>query len=159
MARASKKPRLPGGKASKSSSADDKRHKRHSGKPAGSRNTEAKEALVTKSRSPKDPRIGSRKPVPLVAPEKTPAEPLRHFSPARELKAIEQDQRLEALMDKVDSGHKLTAEEKSYVDKQLARHLELCQMLGIETETPEAQDDPEEDLYDRFHNIDVDKFK
>ncbi|MGV8678013.1 Der GTPase-activating protein YihI, partial [Pseudomonas aeruginosa] len=75
-----------------------------------------------------DPRIGSKKPVPLFAEGKTsvkpavkkPAEPVKaRLSPEEELAKLENDERLDALLLRLENNETLTAEENTYVDTML----------------------------------------
>lgn len=136
------------------------------GKPSGTRNNpEQTSNQVLQSKGSKDPRIGSKKPVALIVEDKTAktqAKP-KHFSPAKELESIEQDERFHALLDKSDTEQSLTREEQAYVNKLTTRHKELCTLLGVtEDETvdnDEIEDKPLEDLYTQFESIDINKFK
>lgn len=135
--------------------------KKKKGNPSGSRHSaKADENTNLSSAGNKDPRLGSKKAIPLVVEAK--AEPKKkkpkYFSPKQELEAIENDDRLSALLDKMEYDHSLTKEQQQYVDEQLARHKVLCNMLGIvekhEEEEPQLQvDDP----LARFDAIDPNK--
>ncbi|MBN7821840.1 Der GTPase-activating protein YihI [Bowmanella yangjiangensis] len=143
-------------KAKKQQPEQDRKPKRRTGKPAGTRNNVTPKKAEQLAKAPRDPRLGSKKAVPLVV-EKSEAQPkAKYFSPAAELKSIEQDTRLDALMDRLDAGDKLSAEEQRYVDSKLARHQELCQLMGID---PEAEQDDDDDLLDKFEKINLDQFK
>ena len=139
------------------------------GKPAGSRNNPEQVKLSPNSvKQQQDPRLGSKKPVQLVI-EKTETKQIKqkpkHFSPAQELNAIEQDERLAALIEKLDSGARLSREDSEYVDMNMQRHRLLCELLGIadeaeEIETPHtSHKKSEEDLLSEFESIDISKFK
>ncbi|MEW9797868.1 Der GTPase-activating protein YihI [Alteromonas sp. CYL-A6] len=121
-----------------------RRKKAPKGKPAGNRhNVEQSGKPASRGKAlPQDPRTGSKKPVPLVkASETTPASQKRRYAtPSEELAALEADARLIALLDKLDSGDKLTREQQHYVDEKMERHRILCELLGID-----ASDDDEED--------------
>lgn len=141
----------------------EKRVKKPKGKPAGNRNSEAKTTNNTSSnQQAKDPRHGSKKPVDLFAKsEKKKSTPkVKHFSPAIELEAIEKDTRLANLLDKSELGKKLSLEDQHFVDTNLARHKELCKMLGIE-EDVEQSDTPEEpdNIFGDFDSISMDDYK
>lgn len=166
MAKAPRTKRIPD-KAHQANVADKKSRKRKGHAP-GSRHSEANQTKVRQNQGTKaDPRLGSKKPVPLTAPLKSAKQSPKHFSPARELSAIEQDARLEALLDKTEKNQNLTAEEQTYVDKMLARHRQLCELLGIDaTEDDKASDpqqqtgrsdlaDDEDALLDKFMNSDI----
>lgn len=144
----------------------EKRIRKPKGKPAGTRNSEAKIASESGSKTgSKDPRHGSKKPVNLFIKEpvekksQTPRK-VKYFSPAKELEAIEQDSKLASLLDRLDSNKKLGKEEQHYVDERLLRHKELCIMLGIEDESGEANELPiENDPFDSFESINIDDYK
>ncbi|MDS0787208.1 Der GTPase-activating protein YihI [Proteus vulgaris] len=130
-----------------------KRQKKHRGNPAGNRQQEMENKNQTKNTAPKDPRIGSKKPIPLIvgdAPKvtkKKPApikpEPVR-LTPEQELDLLENDARLDELLSRLENGEKLNAEEQAYTEKTLDRIDELMVELGIEFE----DDDDEEKTED-----------
>ena len=92
-----------------------------------------------------DPRLGSKKPIPLCLqpnPDTAPSKP-RHFSPQQELDVIENDQRLSQLLERVELGEDLSDEEADYFETKMARHAQLCELLGIDSE---QEDDPDFDI-------------
>lgn len=122
---------------------DRKRQKKHRGNVSGARtNVESgSDKNGNAGAKQKDPRIGSKTPVPLVvennkpvvakaAKPKEPKQP--KMSPEKELALLEQDERLNQLLDAVDEGKTLTAEEQTYVDNTLDRIDELMSALGID---------------------------
>ena len=119
-----------------------KRQKKHRGNPSGARQQDdARKTGRGAENAVADPRIGSKKPVPLFAEGKTsvkpvvkkPAEPVKaRLSPEEELAKLENDERLDALL--------LTAEENTYVDTMLERIDVLMEKLGISLD----EDDDEE---------------
>ncbi|QJR80987.1 GTPase-activating protein [Alteromonas pelagimontana] len=136
--------------------------KKHKGKPAGSRhNVEQASASDKPVKQKQDPRVGSKKPIPLVKAAKsssvTPSKSAvrKYATPAEELAALEADPRLSALLDKIDSGKTLRAEEQEYVDENMARHQILCDLLGI---SPEA-DDEDDDPLAGIESLSIDDFK
>ncbi len=52
------------------------------------------------------------------------------LSPQAELDLLENDERLDALLERLEEGETLTAEEQSWVDAKLDRIDELMQKLG-----------------------------
>ncbi|WP_159567217.1 Der GTPase-activating protein YihI [Budvicia diplopodorum] len=122
---------------------DRKRQKKHRGNASGAR-TNVESGADKNGRggaTPKDPRIGSKTPVPLivesnkpvvakVAKPKAPKQP--KIAPEKELALLEQDERLNQLLDAVDEGKTLSAEDQSYVDNTLDRIDELMSELGID---------------------------
>lgn len=132
------------------------------GKPAGSRHNVESTSQRSGNASPtqSDPRHGSKKPVPLVKAESKngPAEPQQRkvINPTEELAALEADQRLASLLDKLDEGQSLNREQQAYVDEKVARHGELCEMLGIDlSEDSDAEGDP----LDSLDSIKIDDYK
>lgn len=135
------------------------RVKKHKGNASGSRNSVVLDSTQQSSKSGnRDPRAGSKKPVPLVVEnvQKKAPKP-KYFSPAQELDAIENDKRLATLMDKLDAGNRLSADDQAYVDKLVARHKVLCDLLGIKPEEEEVEED-EIDLYEQYEKIDINDF-
>ncbi|GEA09645.1 Der GTPase-activating protein YihI [Alteromonas sp. KUL49] len=139
---------------------NDARPKKHKGKPAGTRNNvEQPSKSVGRKQENKDPRLGSKKPISLIKVETpTPNQPQKrkYATPAQELAALEADQRLASLLDKLDDDKPLTKEQQAYVDEKMARHRILCDLLGIvEVEDEEEENDP----FDSLDAIDIDDFK
>ena len=64
------------------------------------------------------------------------------MSPQEELTLLENDQRLDALLDLIDDGKALSAEDQAYVDQTLDRIDVLMELLGIEL--GDDEDDEEE---------------
>ncbi|ORM62473.1 Der GTPase-activating protein YihI [Pantoea rodasii] len=130
---------------------DRKRDKKHSGLKAGNRaNPETKGAGKGQGQKNADPRTGSKKPVALVAdgktqPEKKPAATVKpkaekvRLTPEEELAKLENDERLDTLLDRLESGETLSAEDQAWLDQTLDRIDELMEALGI------ALDDGAED--------------
>ncbi|MCX2958854.1 MAG: GTPase-activating protein, partial [Serratia symbiotica] len=63
---------------------------------------------------------------------KPKAEVKQRLSPAEELAKLENDERLDALLDRLDGRDTLNAEEQAYVDQMLDRIDVLMDQLGIE---------------------------
>lgn len=93
-----------------------------------------------------DPRVGSKKPIQLITPsqlaEEAAPKPAQFDRKAAlaELASIENDERLQALLDRADDGEDLTASEARYVDERTERFAQLAEQLGIEL------DDSDDDL-------------
>lgn len=69
--------------------------------------------------APKDPRIGSKTPIPLGVTEKVtkqhkPKSEKPMLSPQAELELLETDERLDALLERLEAGETLSAEEQSW---------------------------------------------
>ncbi|NMH60611.1 Der GTPase-activating protein YihI [Alteromonas ponticola] len=134
-----------------------KRVKKSTGKPAGSRhNVESTGNNPNQKKTANDPRIGSKKPIPLIA-KPTQAEKRRYATPTQELAEIEADDRLAMLLDKAENGDKLTASEQQYVNEKMARHRVLCDLLGISDE--ESADEDETSPLDNIERLNIDDFK
>lgn len=127
-----------------------KRQKKHRGHVSGSRSNVAEQnAQSGRASNIKDPRIGSKKPIALIA--ETPVQPKEKIkpkvaankeklSPEKELELLENDDKLDALLERLEDGETLTKDEQKYVDNTLDRIDELMVLLGIELED-ESEDD------------------
>lgn len=135
--------------------------KKHKGKPAGSRHNVDQpdnKANATGNAS-KDPRHGSKKPVPLVKQATTvPGVRKKYASPAQELAALEADEKLASLLDKIDGGDTLTRAQQAYVDEKMARHKVLCDLMGISESADNESDDDHDPLGD-LDAFSMDDFK
>lgn len=142
-----------------------KRNKKTLGKPAGTRNNPEQTSSQSRpSKTVRDPRVGSKKPIPLIVDDKPKVKVTKptFFSPAQELESIEQNERFAMLLEKLDADAALSREEKAFVNKLTARHQELCDLLGIADEDDSADttgSQTENDLYAQFESIDINKFK
>lgn len=138
-----------------------KQKKKHKGRPSGSRYASSTEKQVSTAKVVKDPRIGSRKKIPLIVEEvytqnvQVPLETPKnnHLSPEQELSALENNQALNELLDQLDAGVTLSKKDQQFVDQCLDRIAELMQQLGIE------DDEDEQDLYSQFEKININQFK
>ncbi len=155
-----------------------KRDNKRKGLKAGSRQAVEQQTSSTKSGSgSKDPRVGSRKPVALVVePAKKPvvAKPAKAEKTAeqvaelqakqlqlkleQELAAIENDERLNLLLDRLDDGLSVSADDEAWLDARLARHQELLVALGMDDDDDDDVAEPAspDDLLQRFINDDFD---
>ncbi len=127
-------------------------NKRRGHKPGSRANPDADKNQAGNAAKKADPRIGSKKAVPLVvetvlnnAPKaKTPkpkieAKPV--LTPEEELTLLENDGRLDSLLDMLDDGKTLSADDQSYVDQTLDRIDVLMEMLGIELGDEDDEDE------------------
>lgn len=151
-----------------------KRAAKRKGLKAGSRQQVEQGNKGGNGKQAKDPRIGSRKPVVLIVEEKQskPVAPSRKkkrlvMTPEQELASIENDDRLNDLLDRLDAGETLEAAEQAWVDQRVDRYQELMDELGIidtdedddgdfddvEYEEP-RQPASEEELWERFSQVD-----
>jgi len=130
---------------------DRKRDKKHRGHAAGSRASGSGESGASaKNKQQKDPRIGSKTPVPLgvtnapVTRQHKPKSEKPMLSPQAELDLLENDERLDALLERLEEGETLNAEEQSWVDAKLDRIDELMQKLGLSYDDEEEEEEEEE---------------
>ncbi len=156
-----------------------KRAAKRKGLKAGSRQQVEQPKSKSGNSQSKDPRIGSRKPVVLVVDDKQkkPAVPKAVkekklvMTPEQELASIENDDRLNDLLDRLDAGETLEAAEQAWVDQRVDRYQELMDELGIidndddeddelpfddgdDAEFDEQKPVSEEELWDRFNQVD-----
>ena len=132
---------------------DRKRQKKHRGHAAGSRANGGDAASA--QRQAQDPRVGSKKPIPLGVSESSAPAPKQHkpksekpmLSPQAELELLENDERLDALLERLEEGGTLNAEEQSWVDAKLDRIDELMQQLGLSyDDEDEEEEERQEDM-------------
>lgn len=174
--------RKPAGKRKESEASaqegrERKRAAKRKGLKAGSRQQVEQQKGKSAGKQAKDPRIGSRKPVALIVEEKgsksTVSKAVKEkklvMTPEQELASIENDDRLNDLLDRLDAGETLEAAERAWVDQRVDRYQELMDELGIidnddDEETDEAfeesdyeesfQPASEDELWDRFTQVD-----
>ena len=130
---------------------DRKRDKKHRGHAPGSRASGSDGASGSnKQKQQKDPRIGSKKPIALgvtdapVVKQHKPKSEKPMLSPQAELDMLETDERLDALLERLEEGETLTAEEQTWVDAKLDRIDELMQQLGLSYDDDEEEEEEEE---------------
>lgn len=144
---------------------EEKKKRKHKGLASGSRHSAVDAKTENQALDVKDPRIGSRKKVPLMVefvnkPEKGQVIPVPQteskakLDPMVELEQLENNECLNQLLDQLDEGKKLSAEDQQFVDECLARVEQLMTELGIAEE-----DENDEDLYRTFEKIDINQFK
>lgn len=130
-------------------------------------------------RTKRDPRLGSKKKIPLIAEEKQkPTKAQRRVSAQQELEMLENDAQLNVLLDRLDNGEKLGVGLQKYVDEKLDRMEVLMKQLGLYDEEMEASEDDEpqpqaresvkgnqrkaesdDDLLSQFEDLDMNQFK
>ncbi|TKU39860.1 Der GTPase-activating protein YihI [Citrobacter sp. wls716] len=133
---------------------DRKRQKKHRGHAAGSRASGSEGGSGGGNQNKqKDPRIGSKKPIPLGVTEKVtkqhkPKSEKPMLSPQAELDLLETDERLDALLERLEAGETLSAEDQAWVDAKLDRIDELMQKLGLsyDDEEEEEEEEKQEDM-------------
>ena len=132
---------------------EDKKKRKHKGLASGSRHSNAEQNKNNQVVEQKDPRIGSKTPIPLGVTEKVtkqhkPKSEKPMLSPQAELELLETDERLDALLERLEAGETLSAEEQSWVDAKLDRIDELMQKLGLsyDDDEEEEEDEKQEDM-------------
>ncbi|CDG19526.1 MULTISPECIES: Der GTPase-activating protein YihI [Xenorhabdus] len=131
--------------------------RRGNGNATGSRqsgNDSNKKRSVAKQE--KDPRIGSKVSVPLIVGEKATAvkpavkpaaeQQKPRLSPQEELAMLENDERLDDLLARLEQGEKLSQEDNDYVDNMLDRIDTLMEKLGINLEEEDSEEERQEDI-------------
>lgn len=142
----------------------EKKKRKHKGLAAGSRHSAGENQQNLISTEVQDPRLGSRKKVPLVVefvnkPEKgliiqpVPLES-KEVDPMSELEALENNECLNQLLDELEAGKTISAADQQFVDECLDRIAELMDELGIKDD-----EENEEDLYRTFEKIDINQFR
>lgn len=66
------------------------------------------------------------------------------LSPQTELDLLETDERLDALLERLEAGETLSAEDQAWVDAKLDRIDELMQKLGLSYDDDEEDDEEDE---------------
>ncbi|QNS14944.1 Der GTPase-activating protein YihI [Mannheimia bovis] len=169
-------PKLGGGKNRKLTryeldalAREEKRKRKHKGLPTGSRNADPAEQKKAVEKEVKDPRIGSRKKVPLMVefvnqPEKgrtikpVPVEAVKPtLSPEQELEQLENNECLNQLLDDLEAGKTLSIEDQKFMNECLDRIDELMTELGIEFEDEDG--DNGDALLRQFETMDINKFR
>jgi len=154
---------------------DKKRKDKLKGNKAGNRNAvESKQSAQKNQRQAQnDKRHGSKKPIALTANDK-PQEAVKpkinmqpkakviksalaqpsvvkakitpKLSPEKELASIENDERLNDLLEQAETEQSLSKDDQIWVDKQMKRHQELMKQLGW------IDEEGEEDLLQQFED-------
>ncbi|PFG45589.1 hypothetical protein ATG66_3883 [Vibrio sp. ES.051] len=145
-----------------------KRAKKRKGLQTGNRNTEANEKKKQTAAQNRDPRLGSKKKIPLVVePAKKMTKQERRLSAEQELEMLENDAQLNVLLDRIEAGESLGTGLQKYVDEKLNRIEKLMDQLGLlEPEEDEDFTAPAEksarnddDLLADFDDINFDDYK
>ncbi|MFC4282000.1 Der GTPase-activating protein YihI [Thalassotalea piscium] len=169
----------------------DKKPKKKTGKESGNRQKEAFQEKLNSSgnNTPKDPRIGSKKPIDLGIPaksnqsadkpktkaaKKSPIAPIREVESIKspessmealeqEIYAIEDDTKLQAILAKQEDDIDLTEAEVDFFNDKMTRHEALRKALGWEDEEEVIQKTPstidEEELWDKLDKPDLSSFE
>ena len=95
-------------------------------------------------------------------PEKTPEQLAeqqarqQRLKLEQELTALENNERLNTLLDRLDEDLAISADDEAWLDKMLERHQELLSELGIEDEDDDEEPSSPDDLLQRFIDDDFD---
>ncbi|MEN2271428.1 Der GTPase-activating protein YihI [Vibrio diabolicus] len=144
-----------------------KRAKKRKGLKTGNRNSEVNEQKKQAAAQNRDPRLGSKKKIPLVVePAKKMTKQARRLSAEQELEMLENDAQLNVLLDRIEAGENLGTGLQKYVDEKLDRIEKLMDQLGLlEPEEEEDFTAPAEkstrndDLLADFDDINFDDYK
>lgn len=68
------------------------------------------------------------------------------LSPQAELDLLETDERTDALLERLEAGETLSAEDQARVDAKLDRIDELMQKLGLSYDDDDEDDEKQEDM-------------
>jgi len=147
-----------------------KRDKKRKGLKSGSRHSEASQKQQGNGGQARDPRLGSKKKIPLIIePKQKPTKQQRRLSAEQELEMLEQDAQLMVLLDRLESGEKLGGGLQKYVDEKLDRIEVLMKQLGLFEEEQPEEEAPEpavskksnndDDLLSQFEDMDLSDFK
>lgn len=136
-----------------SEARDRKRQKKRSGHAAGSRTSGKAESQGTPGNKDKDPRIGSKTPIqlgvvnePVKRPAKVKVEKPAALTPEAELMLLENDERLDALLGRLEEGEALSKPDQDWVNATLDRIDTLMDQLGIVYEEDEEEEEKTDDL-------------
>lgn len=152
-----------------------KRLKKRKGQKSGSRHSESTQKTAGGSKQTLDPRLGSKKKIPLIVEaKKKPTKQERKLAAEKELELLENDAQLNVLLDRLDNGDKLGVGLQKYVDEKLDRIEVLMKQLGLFEEDSEEEDSEEAiaesvkpskkargdaDLLAAFEDLDLNQFK
>ncbi|MZI94517.1 GTPase-activating protein [Vibrio sp. CAIM 722] len=150
-----------------------KKQKKQKGLKAGSRHSDAVAHKDQHGKTVRDPRLGSKKKIPLVVEaKKKPTKQQRRISAEQELEMLENDAQLNVLLDRVENGEKLGAGLQKYVDEKLDRIEVLMKQLGLFDEEDDTEvEEPEqpkatthlthtdEELLAQFEDVDLNQYK
>ena len=133
---------------------EEKKKRKHKGLPTGSRNVDPTEQKKAVLKEVKDPRIGSKKKIPLMVEFVNKPEKGQFIKPVL-LEQLENNECLHQLLDELDAGKVLSAEDQKFVDECLDRIDELMEILGIQDEEMDEGDA----LLRQFETINLNQFK
>ncbi|WP_159657385.1 Der GTPase-activating protein YihI [Vibrio atypicus] len=149
-----------------------KKDKKRKGLKTGNRNSDEKQNKHQGNGQQRDPRLGSKKKIPLIVePAKKLNKAERRISAEKELEMLENDAQLNVLLDRIDEGENLGAGLQKYVDEKLARIEALMKQLGIYEDDEEFEEampvesesrkkaGSDDELLSQFEDLDLDQFK
>ncbi|MGI2856377.1 Der GTPase-activating protein YihI [Shewanella algae] len=131
------------------------RKKQDSGNKAGSRQNPATPKGQKRAGSDKqDIRLGSKKPVALDIIKEKVAQP--KLTDEQLLLQLEEDPRLNKLLDQLEEGRELAADDQQWLERQLAKIEKLMEKLGI-TDLDQADEAPskghsDDELLEKFES-------
>lgn len=124
-----------------------KRLKKRKGLKTGSRNSDSVESKQRAAAKQRDPRLGSKKKIPLIVETKNKSSKQeRRLSAANELEMLENDAQLNVLLDRIENGEKLGVGLQSFVDEKLDRIEILMNQLGLLEPEEELEEEVEEEF-------------
>ncbi len=145
-----------------------KRAKKRKGLKTGNRNSEVNEQKKQAAAQNRDPRLGSKKKIPLIVePAKKMTKQERRLSAEQELEMLENDAQLNVLLDRIEAGENLGTGLQKFVDEKLDRIEKLMDQLGLLepeeeedfTATAEKSTRNDDDLLADFDDINFDDYK
>lgn len=119
-----------------------KRRKKRRGNPPGSKaNAGGASSGIKQQEVQKDPRSGSKKPIPLnvTGKQHQPDNGKPALSPEDELAILENDAHLDRLLQRLEQGETLDAEEQRLVNNKLDRIADLMRQAGLSYDEDEDE--------------------
>jgi len=161
---AAKKPLLKQSERTKNNSK-----KKGKGRPSGAKaNIDGSKGQKSRSnhagdKKALDVKIGSKKAIelvpqatkPILKPKITLKKAKPQLSLEQQLTLVENDERLNNLLDQLDAGDELSVKDIAYIDHQTAHHRKLLVALGIDYDDVE---EPEEEIKEEWQQLDSSEF-
>ncbi len=136
---------------------------------AGARNAEEQAKQKQSANQVRDPRLGSKKKIPLIVePAKKLTKQERRLSAEQELEMLENDAQLNVLLDRIEAGENLGRGLQQYVDEKLDRIEQLMKQLGLlepeddeefQDEAPTRKARSDDELLADFEDFNMDDYK
>lgn len=139
--------------------------KMKNGKKPGSRQQTVK-TKTSELKTPKNPKLGSKTPIDLgkytaryksKRPDTAPST-IKYKTPHDEIAAIENDSKLDLLLEK-QAEQTLSQAELAYVTKLTNRYQQLCDLVGIEIEPESKENEQDVDPFASLDAIKLEDFK